>query len=150
MFPIVRLLKMTKHRFWLITGVILIVVILGLVIRNQVKVYRGRQARAALNRARAAVIEQRQTLFDLVQPIAISNCQLERFGEANDGGYLMCGNLLGGIESGYRTGSPDTTSGAAISRRSIACPSTNMTASSQTGRRVQMARPFFTRNALET
>jgi hypothetical protein len=91
---------MSKRRFWLITGVILIVVILGLVIRNQVKVYRGRQAHAALNRARAAVIAQRQTLFDLVQPIAISNCQLERFGEANDGGYLMCGNLLGGIQSG--------------------------------------------------
>jgi hypothetical protein len=95
---------MTKRHSWLITGVILIVVILGLVIRNQVKVYRGRQARAALNRARAAVIEQRQTLFDLVQPIAISNCQLERFGEANDGGYLMCGNLLGAIESGYSYG----------------------------------------------
>ena len=95
---------MTERRFWLITAVILIVAILGLVIRNQVKVYRGRQARAALNRARAAVIEQRQTLFDLVQPVAISNCQLERFGEANDGGYLMCGNLLGGIESGYSYG----------------------------------------------
>jgi hypothetical protein len=66
---------MTKRHSWLITGVILIVVILGLVIRNQVKVYRGRQARAALNRARAAVIEQRQTLFDLVQPVTISNCQ---------------------------------------------------------------------------
>ena len=35
---------MTTRRFWLITGLILIVVILGLVIRNQVKVYRGRQA----------------------------------------------------------------------------------------------------------
>jgi hypothetical protein len=94
----------TNRRFWLITGVILIVVILGLVIRNQVEVYRGRQARAALNRPRAAVIEQRQTLFDLVQPIAITNCELERFGEANDGGYLMCANLLSGIESVYSYG----------------------------------------------
>lgn len=87
---------MTK-RFSLIVGIIAIALVLGLVIRNQVKVSKGRQSRAA-------VIDQRQALFDLVQPVAISNCQLERFGEANDGGYLMCGNLLGEIESAYSYG----------------------------------------------
>ena len=95
---------MTKRRSWLITGVILVVVTLGLVIRNQIRVHEGRQARAAQDRVRAAAMEQRRKLFDLLQPVTISNCQLERFGEANDGGYLMCANLLGGIESGYSYG----------------------------------------------
>jgi hypothetical protein len=99
---------MTNRRFLLATGLILIVVALGLVIRNQVKVYQGRQARAALDRARVASMAQRQAqrqeLFDLVQPIAIGNCQLERFGEAHDGGYLMCGNLLSDVQSAYSYG----------------------------------------------
>ena len=37
--------------------------------------------------------EIKQALFDVVQPIRLANCDLERFGEDNDGGYLMCGNL---------------------------------------------------------
>jgi hypothetical protein len=86
------------RRSWIITsGVAVVVVTLSLVIRNQVKVYRGRQQRAA-------IVEQRQTLFDLLRPIALENCRLERFGEAHDGGYLMCGNLLAGAESAYSYG----------------------------------------------
>ena len=73
------------------------VAILGAVARNQVKVYRGRQARAA-------PMLQRQALFDMLQPVALANCQLERFGEPNDGGYLMCANLLAGVQSGYSYG----------------------------------------------
>ncbi len=83
----------------------------GLVIRNQMKVQRGRQARAELMRQRhpveplpAAVAQQRRTLFTMLQPVALANCLLERFGESNDGGYLMCGNLLGGVQSAYSYG----------------------------------------------
>ena len=47
-----------------------IVAILGAVARNQVKVYRGRQARAAL-------VQQRQALFEMLQPVALTNCQLK-------------------------------------------------------------------------
>jgi hypothetical protein len=47
---------------------------------------------------------RRQELFDMLQPVALANCQLERFGEANDGGYLMCANLLGGVQAGYSYG----------------------------------------------
>jgi hypothetical protein len=47
---------------------------------------------------------QRQKLFDMLQPVALNNCRLERFGEARDGGYLMCGNLLEGVEAGYSYG----------------------------------------------
>jgi hypothetical protein len=84
--------------------VTVIVAILAAVVRNQVKVYRGRQARAALEQQRLAVIQQRQALFDMLQPVALTDCQLERFGEAHDGGYLMCANLLSGVQSGYSYG----------------------------------------------
>ena len=46
----------------------------------------------------------RQAIFDLVQPVALSNCSLERFGEPHDGGYLMCANLLDGVAAGYSYG----------------------------------------------
>jgi hypothetical protein len=46
----------------------------------------------------------RQQLFEELQPVALQNCDLERFGEANDGGYLMCANLLGLVAAGYSYG----------------------------------------------
>ena len=96
---------MTRRRIWLVAaGATAFLVVAGAVIQNQVKVYRARQARAAEERQRIAVAQQRRELFAMLQPVALSNCQLERFGERNDGGYLMCGNLLGAIESGYSYG----------------------------------------------
>ena len=92
-------------------GVTVLIVSAGLVIRNQVKVHRGREARAALMRQRhpvepvpAAVEKQRREIFALLQPVALANCVLERFGEANDGGYLMCGNLLEEVQAAYSYG----------------------------------------------
>ena len=52
----------------------------------------------------SATPQQRQALFEMLQPVALSNCRLERFGEAHDGGYLMCGNLLEDVQSGYSYG----------------------------------------------
>lgn len=46
----------------------------------------------------------RQMLFQLIQPVALANCDLKRFGEANDGGYILCGNLLGNVMAGYSYG----------------------------------------------
>lgn len=46
----------------------------------------------------------RQSLFAELQPVALRNCDLTRFGEVNDGGYLLCANLLDGVESGYSYG----------------------------------------------
>ena len=63
--------------------------------RNRVSVLRTAQAR---------VVDQRQALFDALEPVTITNCQLERFGEAHDGGYLMCGNLLADVQVGYSYG----------------------------------------------
>ena len=42
--------------------------------------------------------------FKLLQPVALANCELERFGEENDGGYILCGNLLGDVQSAYSYG----------------------------------------------
>jgi hypothetical protein len=87
---------------WLLVAVTLAVA--GAVVNNQVRVYRNRQARAAAERAREALLPERQRLFQMLRPVALSNCQLERFGEAHDGGYLMCANLLDEVQSGYSYG----------------------------------------------
>jgi hypothetical protein len=46
----------------------------------------------------------RQSLFAQLQPVALTNCELKRFGEANDGGYALCANLLGSVQAGYSYG----------------------------------------------
>jgi hypothetical protein len=46
----------------------------------------------------------RQMLFGDIQPVKLANCELERFGEKDDGGYLLCGNLLGEVKSAYSYG----------------------------------------------
>jgi len=101
----------TRRRFWVAAGVTATVLLVGAVVRNQVKVYRGRQARLALLQQRHPVVplppeivQQRRALFEMLQPVAITNCKLERFGERNDGGYLMCANLLGDVQTAYSYG----------------------------------------------
>ena len=88
----------TRRRLWFRAILLVVLVIIGLVVRNQVKVYRNRQRSA---QEAAAIIRNRQELFDLLQPIALANCELERFGEAHDGGYVLCANLLGAVQAGY-------------------------------------------------
>jgi hypothetical protein len=39
-----------------------------------------------------------------LRPVALKNCAMRRFGSPNDGGYLMCENLLGGVASAYSYG----------------------------------------------
>jgi hypothetical protein len=46
----------------------------------------------------------RAALLKELQPVKLANCELQRFGEANDGGYLLCGNLLGDVKAGYSYG----------------------------------------------
>jgi hypothetical protein len=48
--------------------------------------------------------EIRQALFTEIQPVTVANCDLQRFGEAHDGGYLLCANLLGAVKAGYSYG----------------------------------------------
>jgi hypothetical protein len=44
-----------------------------------------------------------QLLMEL-RPVALKNCTFRRFGGPNDGGYLMCENLLGNVKSAYSYG----------------------------------------------
>ena len=55
------------------------------------------QPRARIEQARAA-------LFAELQPVKITNCELARYGEHNDGGYLACRNLLTDVKSAYSYG----------------------------------------------
>jgi hypothetical protein len=86
---------------WRVAGAILLTVVLGLVVRNQIRVYLNRRAAAQAEEDRRLAL---QRLFEEVQPVALANCRLERFGEDHDGGYLMCANLLSDAQSGYSYG----------------------------------------------
>lgn len=85
-----------RRRRFVVPVVLLLAVTVVLVIRNQVRVSRSRRADAE----RAL----RHAVFVLLRPVALSNCELARFGEANDGGYLMCGNLLDDARAVYSYG----------------------------------------------
>ena len=43
----------------------------------------------------AAGRKLREAILAELQPVALKNCTLKRFDSANDGGYLMCENLMG-------------------------------------------------------
>jgi hypothetical protein len=47
---------------------------------------------------------QRQQLLDELRPVALENCTLARFGSEDDGGYLMCENLIKGLQAAYSYG----------------------------------------------
>jgi hypothetical protein len=62
-------------------------------------------AAVALNAAHeGARMRARAGLFAEIQPVAISNCRLERVGSRNDGGYLACANLLDHAQVAYSYG----------------------------------------------
>jgi hypothetical protein len=46
----------------------------------------------------------RQRLFWESQPVTLKNCVLKRYGSPNDGGYLMCANLMSKAQSVYSYG----------------------------------------------
>ena len=50
------------------------------------------------------VARRRAELAEELKPVTLSNCEGLRIGSANDGGYAMCGNLLGGIKTAYSYG----------------------------------------------
>jgi len=52
----------------------------------------------------ASPAEIRRQLMDELRPVTLKNCTLARFGGPGDGGYLMCGNLLRQVQSGYSYG----------------------------------------------
>jgi hypothetical protein len=46
----------------------------------------------------------REQILAELQPVALKNCTLARFGSANDGGYLMCENLIEPLDAAYSYG----------------------------------------------
>ncbi|PYJ28230.1 MAG: hypothetical protein DME89_06785 [Verrucomicrobia bacterium] len=46
----------------------------------------------------------REAILAELQPVALKNCTFKRFGSANDGGYLMCENLIEPLDAGYSYG----------------------------------------------
>src|SRR5256714_14573321 len=52
----------------------------------------------------AADRKLREAILAELQPVALKNCTLKRFGSANDGGYLMCENLIEPLDAAYSYG----------------------------------------------
>lgn len=52
----------------------------------------------------ASLWQLRRAILAELQPVALSNCTLERVGSANDGGYLMCRSLPARIDAAYSYG----------------------------------------------
>jgi hypothetical protein len=46
----------------------------------------------------------RERLYAAFTPVRITNCTLQRYGNSNDGGYLMCANLMAAAQSSYSYG----------------------------------------------
>jgi hypothetical protein len=53
---------------------------------------------------RAAARSLREAILAELQPVVLKNCTLKRFGSANDGGYLMCENLIEPLDAAYSYG----------------------------------------------
>ena len=45
--------------------------------------------------------EHLQALFEAIQPVKLANCEFERVGDKDDGGYVICKNLVNRAESLY-------------------------------------------------
>jgi hypothetical protein len=60
----------------------------------------------------------RETILAELQPVMLKNCTFKRFGSANDGGYLMCENLIEPIDVAYSYGiGPNADWDCDVSRR---------------------------------
>src|SRR6266700_3858843 len=46
----------------------------------------------------------REAILAELQPVALKNCTFKRFGSADDGGYLMCENLIEPLDAAYSYG----------------------------------------------
>ncbi|MDP2389245.1 MAG: hypothetical protein Q8N52_02860, partial [Acidobacteriota bacterium] len=55
-------------------------------------------------RTLASAEYRRQAAFQTLQPVQLARCDLSRYGEPSDGGYLLCGNLLGDVQAAYSYG----------------------------------------------
>jgi hypothetical protein len=61
-------------------------------------------AASPLLRPKFTARQFRQQLLIELRPVALENCTMRRVGSPYDGGYLMCDNLLGHVQSAYSYG----------------------------------------------
>jgi hypothetical protein len=78
--------------------------VIGVAAVTLIATARGEQKIAAMRAHDAEVASIRQRLFDEVRPVHVTNCDFARFGAANDGGYLVCANLLSAVTAAYSYG----------------------------------------------
>ena len=66
----------------------------------------------------AARRKLREAILGELQPVVLKNCTFRRFGSANDGGYLMCENLIEPFNAAYSYGvGPNDEWGCEVSRK---------------------------------
>ena len=67
--------------------------------------YRSRYlAKPPVQTVDPATMERRTALLKELETVTLQNCELTRMGSPNDAGYLMCKNLLDGIQTAYSYG----------------------------------------------
>jgi hypothetical protein len=67
---------------------------------------------------RSAARRLREEIRAELQPVVLKNCTLKRLGSANDGGYLMCENLIEPLDAAYSYGvGPNDDWACEVSRR---------------------------------
>jgi hypothetical protein len=87
----------SARRLWVAAVLVAIAAVL-----SAIAVSRRTGSAPRVPRSRAETI--RSELFAEIQPVRITNCALQRFGEPHDGGYPLCANLLGRVKAGYSYG----------------------------------------------
>src|SRR6476646_4678571 len=95
---------MVKHRSISLLFVVVALALAALIVQDLEREERG--------------LRLRETILAELQPVALKNCTLKRFGSANDGGYLMCENLIEPLDTGYSYGvGPNDDWACEVSRR---------------------------------
>jgi hypothetical protein len=85
-----------SRRLWAATALIAIAAVLGgLAVVRRIAAVPAGDARAPATRG---------VLFAEIQPVQITDCDLQRFGEPHDGGYPLCANLLTSVKAAYSYG----------------------------------------------
>src|SRR5439155_23411987 len=95
----------------------------------------------------AAGRKLREAILAELQPVALKNCTLKRFGSANDGGYLMCQNLIEPLDAAYSYGVGLNDDWDASCRAGITSRCISTTALIQRDQPATAARSCFTTNA---
>jgi hypothetical protein len=96
---------MTRRKIWLVVALAALAtgVTAWLIVKKNRAGAAGPQAQVKLP-VKHRPERAREYLFAELQPVKLANCELRRFGEPRDGGYLMCANLLTSVKSGYSYG----------------------------------------------